>query len=103
MQSKKRIQNSKTQKSELKKKRIQKNNKTSTAVDVLFMIHPLSAWYTHWVHDTPTDLLKNTSECRNAFLDFWCKVVLINFNLMAKGANKKNLVNEETKGPKNLQ
>jgi hypothetical protein len=37
------------------------------------------------------------------FLDFWCKVVLINFNLMAKEKIKKNLVIEETKGPKNLQ
>ena len=37
------------------------------------------------------------------FLDFLCKVVLINFNLMGKGANKKNLVIEETKGPENLQ
>ena len=32
------------------------------------------------------------------FFDFLIKVDLINFNLMAKGANKKNLVNEETKG-----
>jgi hypothetical protein len=37
------------------------------------------------------------------FFDFLCKVVLINFNLMAKGANKKNLVIEVTKGPENLQ
>jgi hypothetical protein len=37
------------------------------------------------------------------FLDFWCKVVLINFNLMAKEKIKKNLVNEETKGPETLQ
>ena len=36
--------NLKTQKVGIqKKKKIQKNNKTSTAVDVLFMIHPLSA------------------------------------------------------------
>ena len=41
--------------------------------------------------------------CRKHFLDFWCKVDLINFNLMAKETNKKNLVNEETKGPETLQ
>jgi hypothetical protein len=37
------------------------------------------------------------------FLDFWCKVFFINFNLMAKEKIKKNLVNEETKGPETLQ
>ena len=37
------------------------------------------------------------------FFDFLIKVDLINFNLMAKGANKKNLVIEETKGPETLQ
>jgi hypothetical protein len=37
------------------------------------------------------------------FLDFLCKVVLINFNLMAKETIKKNLVIEETKGPETLQ
>ena len=37
------------------------------------------------------------------FFDFLIKFVLINFNLMGKGAIKKNLVNEETKGPENLQ
>ena len=39
---------------------------------------------------------------RMHFFDFLIKFVLINFNLMAKGA-KKNLVNEVTKGPENLQ
>ena len=37
------------------------------------------------------------------FFDFLIKVDLINFNLMAKERIKKNLVNEETKGPENLQ
>jgi hypothetical protein len=37
------------------------------------------------------------------FFDFLIKIDLINFNLMAKGAIKKKLVNEETKGPENLQ
>ena len=37
------------------------------------------------------------------FFDFLIKVVLINFNLMAKERIKKNLVNEETKGPENLR
>ena len=46
---------------------------------------------------------KCTVSAKTHFLDFWCKVVLINFNLMGKGANKKKLVNEETKGPETLQ
>ena len=37
------------------------------------------------------------------FFDFLIKVDLINFNLMAKGANKKNLVIEVTKDPENFQ
>jgi hypothetical protein len=37
------------------------------------------------------------------FFDFLIKVDLINFNLMAKERIKKNLVNEETKGPETLQ
>ena len=37
------------------------------------------------------------------FFDFLIKFVLINFNLMAKGIIKKNLVIEVTKGPENLQ
>ena len=70
-----------------------------------------------FIHDTPCEFLIHHVTCmihqvttkkyqvtgRMHFLDFWCKVVLINFNLMGKGAIKKNLVNEETKGPKNLQ
>jgi hypothetical protein len=63
-----------------------------------------------WVADTSCDRLirKVTTKKWHVtgilhFLDFWCKVVLINFNLMAKEKIKKNLVIEETKGPKNLQ
>jgi hypothetical protein len=46
---------------------------------------------------------KRQVSAKTHFLDFWCKVVLINFNLMAKEKIKKNLVNEETKGPETLQ
>jgi hypothetical protein len=54
------------------------------------MIHPLT-------------IKKQQVTFKMRFFDFLIKFVLINFNLMAKGAIKKNLVNEETKGPKNLQ
>ena len=63
-----------------------------------------------FIHDTVCEwMIRNlTSKKRKVtgemhFFDFWCKVVLINFNSMAKGTKKKNLVNEETKGPENLQ
>ena len=39
---------------------------------------------------------KRHVSAKTHFLDFLCKVVIINFNLMAKGTNKKNLVIEET-------
>jgi hypothetical protein len=37
------------------------------------------------------------------FFDFLIKIDLINFNLMAKGTKKNNLVIEVTKGPEILQ
>ena len=67
------------------------------ALDVLFMIHPL----TFMIH--PLTIKKQQVTFKMRFFDFLCKVVLINFNLMAKQTNKKNLVNEETKGPETLQ
>ena len=88
----KRIQISKIQKSELKTA-----NKTSNGIG-------------RFIHDTPCECVKQyvtIKKCKVSakthFLDFWCKVVLINFNLMAKEKIKKNLVNEETKGPETLQ
>ena len=72
-------------------------NKTSTAVEVLFMIHPL----TGMIH--PLTIKKQQVTGKMHFFDFLIKVDLINFNLMAKERIKKNLVNEETKGPETLQ
>jgi hypothetical protein len=54
------------------------------------MIHPLT-------------IKKQQVTFKMRFFDFLIKFVLINFNLMAKGTIKKNLVNEETKGPETLQ
>ncbi len=53
---------------------------------------------------TWTVTIKNvTMTGKMHFFDFWCKVDLINFNLMAKGTIKKKLVIEVTKGPETLQ
>jgi hypothetical protein len=94
----KRIQISNTQKSEFKKKEELKSaNKTSHGVR-------------RFIHDTPTDILIHPLTGmihpltgRMHFFDFLIKVDLINFNLMAKGVIKKNLVIEEIKSPETLQ
>ncbi len=61
------------------------------------LIHPL----TGMIH--PLTIKKQQVTGKMHFFNFLINVVLINFNLMAKGTIKKNLVNEETKGPENLQ